>query len=174
MSRPDLDRKILSRGKLGEVRRRHAGQRIVFCSGCFDVFHAGHTVFFNQCAALGDILVAGVARDSTARTLKGDGRPVNPEKNRLYLVANIQAVDYALLNDEFQGNSDEIQILKDLRPDVFAVIEGDPRAITTEAAICRQLGIQLVFLPRDVPEGLILSSTSEILGKLQRESGGKP
>ena len=169
----DLSRKILAREQLGGVRCRHADERLVFCSGCFDVFHAGHAVFFNQCAALGDVLVVGVARDSTMRTLKGKNRPINPEPNRMYLVANIQAVDYVLQNDEFEDNSDEIEILKELRPDIFAVTENDERAIKSEAGICRQLGIQMVFLPRDVPEGLILSSTSEIIGKPHQPSGGK-
>jgi cytidyltransferase-like protein len=168
----DTETKIVSKTVLQRIRLEGQGKTIVFCSGCFDVFHAGHAVFINQCAALGDVLVVGVGRDSTVRTLKGPARPVNPERNRLYVVANLCAVNYALLTDELQANSDVKEILDALRPDIFAVTEDDAMAIEAEAGRCLRLGIRLITVPRTVPEGLSLSSTSEILRKSARVHPG--
>ena len=162
----DVRNKIIDRTDLPRIRAVHRAQRIVFCSGCFDVLHAGHAVFLNQCAGLGDVLVAGVGRDSVLRALKGPTRPINAEPNRLYLVANMGNVDYALLTDELENDSDVNRILGLLRPDVFAVADGDVMAIRAEKELCRRLGIRMITLPRTVPERLIRSSSTEILTKL--------
>ena len=166
----DVTERIVVKKQLPEIRRRHAEQVVVFCGGCFDVLHAGHAVFINQCAALGDVLIVGVARDSAIAMLKGPLRPINPENNRLYLVANLMSVDYALLTDDLEESSDVAEILELLRPDVFAVTEGDAMAINAEMARCERLGIRMQRVPRIVPEGLTLSSSTEIVSKqgLQR------
>ena len=78
--------KVTSIEQLAALREQHPDQTIVFCSGCYDILQSGHAVFFNQCKAFGNLLV-GVGRDKTLETLKGPGRPVNPENNRVHLAA---------------------------------------------------------------------------------------
>jgi cytidyltransferase-like protein len=115
--------KILTEHELPSVRKRHFGKTIVFCSGCYDILQPGHAVFFDQCCQFGDILVVGVGRDSVITRLKGSGRPINPETNRLYLVAAMQVVDYAVLNDAdmLHGKMDHATILENLRPDAYVL-----------------------------------------------------
>ena len=91
--------KVLSSKDLAGIRKKNSDKKIVFCTGCYDILQSGHAVFFNQCRDLGDILVVGVGRDHIVTRLKGPGRPVNPENNRVYLVAAFQDVDFATLND---------------------------------------------------------------------------
>ena len=151
---------------LPKLRKRHA--RIALCSGCYDVLQSGHAVFFEQCKAFADALVVSVGRDDTVRTLKGPGRPVNPENNRLFLVAALEDVDYAVLGDEEvrPGKIDFYEVMRALRPDVF-VLNSDDRAVVEKEALCRELGVELRLVERTVPEFLTPTSTTEILGKLR-------
>ncbi|MDP4227487.1 MAG: hypothetical protein Q8910_13995, partial [Bacteroidota bacterium] len=55
--------KVLKNEELGGLRKKFAGKKIVFCTGCYDILQSGHAVFFNQCKEFGDILVVGVGRD---------------------------------------------------------------------------------------------------------------
>lgn len=79
---------------------RQRGRQIVFTNGVFDILHAGHVQFLREAKALGDVLVVGVNSDSSTRRLKGAGRPINSEQDRMALVAALDAVDYVLLFDE--------------------------------------------------------------------------
>src|SRR4030042_3407719 len=117
----NIRKKFLQAEQLTGIRKKNKSRRIVFCTGCYDILQSGHAVFFNQCRQFGDILVVGVGRDEVISRLKGPGRPVNPENNRLYLVAAMQDVDYAVLNDEqlSEGKIDFQEIIQMLRPDIF-------------------------------------------------------
>ena len=151
-----------------ELRKRHRDRKIVFATGCYDILQSGHAVFFNQCRQHGDILVVGVGRDRVVTELKGAGRPVNPENNRLYLVAAFQDVDYATLNDMdiLPGKIDFRGVMEALRPDVF-ILNEDDSAVEEKRALCEQLGSELVFVNREVPEVLEPTSTSRIIDKIQ-------
>lgn len=159
--------KVTSLEALSELRSKFADQKIVFCSGCYDILQSGHAVFFNQCKAYGDILVVGVGRDQTLTTLKGPGRPVNPEINRLYLVAALTDVDYAVLNDHKigAGKIDFEDVMKALRPDVF-VLNQDDSAISEKQLLCEQTGTKIEFVGREVPPELIPTSTTHIINKI--------
>jgi cytidyltransferase-like protein len=159
--------KVVSADKLSEIRLTHQNSRIVFCTGCYDILQSGHAVFFNQCRQFGDILVVGVGRDDIIASLKGPGRPVNPEINRLYLVAAMQDVDYAVLNDThlISGKIDFQEIMKQLRPDVF-VLNRDDTGIKEKKALCEQVGTKMEFVTRIVPKELEPTSTSRIIDKI--------
>ncbi|HEX7511100.1 MAG TPA: adenylyltransferase/cytidyltransferase family protein, partial [Chitinivibrionales bacterium] len=159
--------KILTEQTLGDVRLKNPGKTIAFCSGCYDILQSGHAVFFNQCKEFGDIVVVGVGRDSVIASLKGPGRPVNPQTNRLYLVAAMQEVDYAVLNNKeiVSGKMDHAAILEKLRPDTY-VLNIDDSDIESKKALCGRLGITLHFVSRIVPEELEPTSSSRIIDKI--------
>jgi rfaE bifunctional protein nucleotidyltransferase chain/domain len=159
--------KVLEDKSLNEVRKKHPGKKIVFCTGCYDILQSGHAVFFNQCREFGDILVVGVGRDSVIRELKGQGRPVNPENNRVYLVAAMQDVDYAVLNDHEikDGKIDFENIIEKLRPDIF-VLNDDDSSIEPKQYLCKRFGVEIKFVKRIVPEELAPTSTTHIIDKI--------
>ncbi len=159
--------KVLSSDDLKGLRKVQAGKRIVFCSGCFDILQSGHAVFFNQCKQFGDILVVGIGKDITVQHIKGPDRPVNPEMNRLYLVAAFQEVDFVALNDDEIGEDkiDFYDKLALLKPDVL-VLNDDDNAIASKRALCEKHGIEFVLVPRIVPEELVPTSTSKIIHKI--------
>ncbi len=162
-----IRQKVLTAEDLNDIRTRHRENTIVFCSGCYDILQSGHPVFFNQCKQYGDVLVVGVGRDSVITQLKGPSRPVNPENNRLYLVAALQDVDYTVLNDTRieAGKIDFRIILENLRPDIF-VLNDDDSAMNEKKALCDRLGIRLQTVSREVPPELEATSSSGIIDKI--------
>ncbi len=163
-----IAKKVLTGDQLTMIRERHPDKKIVFCTGCYDILQSGHAVFFNQCRQYGDILVVGVGRDQVVTELKGPGRPVNPENNRLYLVAAFQDVDYTTLNDPriSPGKIDFGEVMTRLRPDVF-VLNKDDSGIEEKKSLCSSLGTEMVFVNREVPAVLEPTSTTRIIDKIQ-------
>jgi D-beta-D-heptose 7-phosphate kinase/D-beta-D-heptose 1-phosphate adenosyltransferase len=97
-----------------ELRRR-AGQKIAFTNGCFDVLHAGHVQYLTEARAQADLLVVGLNSDSSVRTLKGSGRPLNSVEARAAVLAGLQSVDYITVFDE----PTPIRLIEAVRPDVL-------------------------------------------------------
>ncbi len=160
--------KILTIETLHTVRSRHPDKKIVFCSGCYDILQSGHAIFFSQCREFGNILVVGIGSDSVITELKGPGRPVNPENNRLYLVAAMQDVDYAVLNSRelTGGKMDHAPQLESLKPDIY-VLNSDDSDIQTKKELCKRLGIEIRFVDRIVPPELEPTSSSRIIDKIK-------
>jgi cytidyltransferase-like protein len=159
--------KVKEESDLARVRDKHTNDTIVFCTGCYDILQSGHAFFFSQCREFGDILIVGIGRDEIIAKLKGSGRPVNPENNRLYLVAAMQDVDYAVLNSRELGEHkiDFKQILEVLRPDVF-VVNSDDSDVAAKRALCDDLGIEIRIVERTVPAELEPTSTTRIIDKI--------
>ncbi len=95
---------------------RASGRKIVFANGCFDLIHAGHIRYLRDAKALGDVLILGINSDACVMALKGKGRPLQPEAERVEILASMECVDYVLLFDALTVDG----ILKELRPDVHA------------------------------------------------------
>ncbi|MCK5104192.1 MAG: adenylyltransferase/cytidyltransferase family protein [Cyclobacteriaceae bacterium] len=163
----NIKAKVLAKNQLQELRHKNSNKKIVFATGCYDILQSGHAVFFNQCKSYGDILIVGVGKDETLRQLKGPGRPVNPENNRIYLVAAMEDVNYAVLNDDEigEGKIDFKNVLDELRPDIF-IVNDDDSSIAPKQALCDNLGIKIEFVTREVPEELMPTSTSNIINKI--------
>lgn len=159
--------KVLQMSQLKQLRNTHKDRKIVFATGCYDILQSGHAVFFNQCKAYGDILVVGVGKDETLRELKGPGRPVNPENNRVYLVAAMEDVNYAVLNDDEigEGKIDFKQVLTELKPDIF-ILNDDDSSVGPKQKLCNELGVKIEFVSREVPEELLATSTTNIINKI--------
>ena len=159
--------KIIQAEQLSRIREKNRSRKIVYCTGCYDILQSGHAVFFNQCKQFGDILVVGVGRDEVISKLKGPDRPVNPENNRLYLVAAMQDVDYAVLNDQdiFGEKIDFKRIIEQLRPDVF-IVNDDDSGIEEKRRICSATGTQIGLVKRIVPPELEATSTTRIIDKI--------
>lgn len=159
--------KVLTEDQLQGIREKYKNEKIVFCTGCYDILQSGHAVFFNQCKELGDILVVGVGRDSVISSLKGPGRPVNPENNRLYLVASMLDVDYTVLNSSNlkPGKIDFEEILNNLRPDIF-VLNDDDTGLEPKQLLCKKYDVQIKFVSRIVPKELEATSTTRIIDKI--------
>lgn len=122
---------------------RTRGQRIVFTNGVFDILHAGHVHFLREAKRLGDVLVVGVNTDGSARRLKGPGRPINSERDRLALVAELDSVDHVVLFDEDNPTT----LIRALRPSVHVKGGDYEHSVLPEEAAVREVGGRVEILP---------------------------
>ena len=79
---------------------RRLGRKVVFTNGCYDLLHVGHLRLLETAAALGDLLVVGVNRDTSVFRLKGEGRPFVPFAERAELLAALEVVDWVVGFDD--------------------------------------------------------------------------
>ncbi len=128
VSRSELLTELLYRGHTGAVKiataeelegrvadLRASGKRVVFTNGCFDLLHFGHHILLNQARQFGDCLVVAVNSDRSIRRLKGPGRPLNTENERMLMLCSLESVDHVVLFDE----DTPVPLLERLRPDVL-------------------------------------------------------
>jgi len=90
---------------------RREGKRIGFTSGSFDLLHAGHATYLEKAKEACDVLLVGVNDDASVKSYKGDLRPINPQEDRVLVIASLACVDYAFLFPE-RRNQANIQALK--------------------------------------------------------------
>ncbi|MCS3432952.1 bifunctional D-glycero-beta-D-manno-heptose-7-phosphate kinase/D-glycero-beta-D-manno-heptose 1-phosphate adenylyltransferase HldE [Klebsiella sp. BIGb0407] len=79
---------------------RKRGERVVMTNGVFDILHAGHVSYLANARKLGDRLIVAVNSDASTRRLKGETRPVNPQDQRMVVLAALEAVDWVVLFEE--------------------------------------------------------------------------
>jgi D-beta-D-heptose 7-phosphate kinase / D-beta-D-heptose 1-phosphate adenosyltransferase len=76
------------------------GKKIIFTNGCFDLLHAGHVRYLETSKNFGDVLILGLNSDRSVTALKGEGRPINTQIDRAYILAALEAVDYVVIFDD--------------------------------------------------------------------------
>jgi D-beta-D-heptose 7-phosphate kinase/D-beta-D-heptose 1-phosphate adenosyltransferase len=112
-------------------RERARGRRIVFTNGCFDLLHAGHVHLLEQAAERGDFLVVAINSDASVSRLKGEGRPLVGEADRVKILAALDAVDLVLVF----GEDTPLEAIRAVHPDVL-VKGGD---YTTDTIVGHEL-----------------------------------
>lgn len=96
-------------------REKRNGRRVVFTNGCFDLLHPGHIRSLEQARSLGDILIVGLNSDKSVRELKGEGRPVIPERERAEILSAFEFVDGVIIFDDLTPR----EVISQLLPDVL-------------------------------------------------------
>ena len=90
-------------------------KKIVFTNGCFDLLHAGHVRYLETAKSFGDVLILGLNSDRSVTALKGEGRPINTQLDRAYILAALEAVDYVVIFDE----DTPYDLIKAIKPHVL-------------------------------------------------------
>ena len=156
---------------LKNIRKKHKDQKIVFCSGCFDLTHAVHVLFFEGCKKLGDILVVMVGRDSNIKKTKGAGRPIFNEHVRLKIIASLKPVDYCFL--DMPSSKKEIleknlkAVFGDLNPDIY-VVNDDAFDLLFRKNLVKAHNVPMRVLKRSAPKKFGEISTTKIIEKVKR------
>jgi len=94
---------------------RSEGQAVVFTNGCFDLLHPGHVEYLVESRRCGDLLIVGLNSDASVRRLKGHGRPVHSERDRVRMLLALRCVDYVVIFEEDTPTS----VIRRLKPDVL-------------------------------------------------------
>ncbi|MFD0889259.1 D-glycero-beta-D-manno-heptose 1-phosphate adenylyltransferase, partial [Streptosporangium algeriense] len=122
---------------------RTSGGRLVATGGCFDLLHAGHVSLLRRARALGDALVVCVNSDASVRRLKGPGRPVIVQQDRVEVLRALECVDAVVVFDEDTPS----ELIERLRPEVWVKGGDYTEADLSEADTVRRCGGDVVILP---------------------------
>lgn len=158
--------KLITKEELADLRAqiKVLGQILVTTNGCFDILHVGHVKYLEKSKEFGDILMVLLNSDKSIRAIKGEGRPVNNENDRAYLLCALNCVDYVILFDEESPRN----LLEEIKPDIHT--KGEDYTIDTlpEADTILKNGGRVEFIK--FVEG---KSTTNILKKLKshRQTG---
>jgi rfaE bifunctional protein nucleotidyltransferase chain/domain len=121
---------------------RQRKRKIVLANGCFDFFHVGHIRYLAGAKALGDCLVVAVNSDEQVRKLKGDNRPLMPERERAEIVSALKFVDYVTI---FAEPTVE-ELIRAIRPDFHAKGTDYTTETVPEREIVREYGGQVAIV----------------------------
>lgn len=140
-----------------ELKRR--GGRVVLANGCFDLLHVGHLRYLIGAKAHGDLLVVAINTDGSVARNKGPKRPVVPMQERAELLGALAPVDYVVAFDEPTMEAS----LRALVPDVHAKGTDYTTDSVPEAAVDRELGIELVICgdPKDHDSSTLIERRAE-------------
>ncbi len=100
--------------------------RIVLTGGCFDILHIGHVRFLSEAKGMGDYLIVLLESDKKVEKLKGRNRPVFIQRERAEMLSALESVDLIVLLPMVEGDSDYLNIVTEIKPDIIAVTENDP------------------------------------------------
>jgi cytidyltransferase-like protein len=132
----------------------------VIVTGSFDWLHSGHIRFFEEASELGDLYVA-VGHDENIRLLKGEGHPMFPQDERLYMVQAIRFVAHTLLTSG-HGWMDAAPEIAQIRPDIYVVNEDGNRPEKQE--FCREHGLEYIVLKRTPKDSLPRRESTALRG----------
>ncbi|GER23116.1 bifunctional protein HldE [Zafaria cholistanensis] len=124
-------------------RVRAAGGTLVATGGCFDLLHAGHVRTLRAAREQGDALVVCLNSDASVRRLKGPGRPIMGQEDRVEMLLALECVDAVVVFDE----DTPAEALTALRPEVW--VKGGDYSIEQlpEAALLAAWGGRCVIVP---------------------------
>ncbi|MFZ5868399.1 MAG: D-glycero-beta-D-manno-heptose-7-phosphate kinase [Thermodesulfobacteriota bacterium] len=154
--------KVLTTEEVGTVLRNHRakGETIVFTNGCFDLLHSGHLKTLREASEMGNVLVVGINSDLSVGRIKGPGRPVMKEADRIELVAALSFVDYVVVF----GEDTPKQLIEEVRPDVL--VKGEDwrgKKVVGEEVVTSRCG-RVAFIKH--LEGI---STTELIKRIKTE-----
>jgi rfaE bifunctional protein nucleotidyltransferase chain/domain len=154
-------KKIVPRAQLADLTKkwRAQGEKVILTNGCFDLLHVGHVRYLRGAKALGGRVIVAVNSDSSARTLKGEGRPHTAEQERAELLAALEDVDAVVIFPE----KDVRAIIREVRPDVHAKGTDYTETSVPEGDLVRELGgrVAIVGDPKDHSTTALLTKTAK-------------
>lgn len=100
-------------------------KKLVLAGGFFDLLHIGHTIFLEEARKKGNCLLVLLESDETALKIKGEGRPINNQKNRAQVLAALESVDFVLLLPQMNFDKEYQDLIFKIKPDVIAVTKND-------------------------------------------------
>ena len=121
--------------KLAQWRKE--GLKIGFTNGCFDLLHAGHMHVLREAAKICDKLIVGVNSNQSVSALKGPSRPIQPQKIRAFVLAQLPYCDGVIIFDD----ETPLALIEAISPDVL-IKGGDyqPSEIVGHAHVTKKGG----------------------------------
>jgi D-beta-D-heptose 7-phosphate kinase/D-beta-D-heptose 1-phosphate adenosyltransferase len=143
---------------------RAEGKTVVLTNGCFDLLHVGHIKLFAASKQKGDVLIVAIDDDDSVSALKGEGRPIISEQERVRIISAMDTVDYVTVF----ATKDLEHIIEALRPDVLTKGTNYSDKPVLGREIVEKLGGKVVLVP--MKEAV---SSSQVIDQIKKKAGGK-
>lgn len=147
------------------AKRKAKRQSLVLVTGVFDLLHQEHLNFLRQAKKIADLLLVGLESDVRVRKMKGEGRPINKQAERLASLQKLQIADHVfILPEEFSKPADHQRLIEQIRPD-FMAVSSNTAFKKEKEMILAQFGAKLVVVHEFNPE----FSSTKIINKLKQK-----
>ncbi|MEQ1949494.1 MAG: HAD-IIIA family hydrolase [Bryobacteraceae bacterium] len=141
------------------AQERAAGKRIGFTCGAFDVMHAGHAHYLAKARELCDRLLVAVNSDESIQRYKSPLRPINPWKERAFVVASLESTDCVTVLEQDRP----VGLIERWKPD-FYIKGGDYSASSLRSStVVESYGGKTVVLNSDFAS----TSTTAMFERIQ-------
>ncbi len=154
-----MDKYFLKQDELEKIRKKYKSAKIVLTSGCFDMIHLGHIKHLQEAKKQGDILIVAVNSDYSIRRLKGKGKPILSEEQRIAIIAAIRFVDYVYLFD----SNNVVDSINMLKPDVFVLGQESSILFPEEVNSAKECGCKIHVVKR-----IDKYSSSDIIQRIKK------
>ena len=98
---------------MSNVRDRK--KSIVFTNGCFDLLHKGHLHLLNAATKQGDFLIVAINSDNSILRIKGKGRPIQSETERVEALLKLGVLDLVTIFN----HDTPFDLIKLISPDIL-------------------------------------------------------
>lgn len=95
----------------GVPRAPRPGDRVVYCDGTFDMFHAGHIETLRKARENGDFLLVGIYDDATVNARKGSNFPIMNVHERTLAVLSCRYVDEVIIGAPWAVTEDMVKTM---------------------------------------------------------------
>lgn len=170
----DIRSKVLSHEEVDQwiAAGRAAGRRIGFTCGSFDILHAGHVQYLAEARRRCDRLLVAVNSDASVQRYKSPLRPINPQQDRMTVIAALAAVDaVTLLEDDRPLN-----LLLRWKPDLY-IKGGDYQSSSLRSASAVEAyGGSVLVIPSgsDASTSAVIARIGAILSHAAPEKSAAP
>lgn len=150
------------------MRKKRKNKIVVAVSGGFDPVHVGHVRLFEEAKKFRDKLVVILNNDNWLKKKKGF--VFMPEQERKEIIGAMGSVDKVVLT-KHKPNTKDLSVcetLRELKPHVFANGGDRTKKNIPEIALCKKLGIKMVF---NIGRGGKIQSSSWLLKQFNENSG---
>ncbi|MEQ1885781.1 MAG: HAD-IIIA family hydrolase [Bryobacteraceae bacterium] len=141
------------------AEERAARRRIGFTCGAFDLMHAGHAHYLAKARELCDRLLVAVNSDESVQRYKSPLRPINPWKERAFVVASLESTDCVTVLEDDRP----LELIERWKPE-FYIKGGDYSASSLRSSsVVEAYGGKTVVLHSDFAS----TSTTAIFERIQ-------
>ena len=107
--------KCVAKKKIRKIKVNDFKKDIIFTNGVFDIIHKGHIDLLKFSKKIGKKLILAINSDKSVRLNKGNYRPYNPLKKRIYNLKKLKLIDQII----FFNEKTPIKLIKKIKPDVI-------------------------------------------------------
>jgi len=153
--------RIVNLQELKTFLPRKGEGRIVLTGGCFDILHLGHVRFLSEAKKMGDYLFVLLESDKKVKQLKGKNRPIFAQEERAEMLSALSSVNLVILLPVIENDSNYLNLVMKIKPDIIAVTENDP-LLEKKKAQAKRSGAELKVISSK--KTLSTSKLAKILG----------